>query len=674
VETPAYIIVNLLLFSSWFVLLFQKKESLSFTDRIIGTFVLCLTQIMATEMLLGVVFKKLHSHPLFFLNISISLVILLFTVYSRKESGVLTEIKNEIPRFFRTVREDGVLFCIFCLFAVSLFWLSLLGYLFPSYSWDALYYHLPMIGQIIQSGAIQENPTPSFIQQFINIFPKNINLFFIWNIIFLKKDTIVDLSQLFFTIAGVFTVYSICIKLNIKERFAVYSSLLFFFTPVLILQSTVNYVDGAVSVLFLIAVNFLMYNDPEHCVDKKASLIPSKKKKSSLLLAGLSSGILLGSKPTSPLFLMVLTGAIVIQECLKHSGLFKIARENNRYVLRDSLKTYLFYFILPALFLGGYWYARNWVFYGNPLYYMDISIFNITLFKGLRQDWVEPAPAIINNLTYLTKLFYVWLERVEYYLYDSRLSGFGPVWFILFLPAIVFSLIYAAGKKKYSFLFISVVLVVTFLLHPRNWTTRYVIFIVGLGAMSYGLLCDYLHEKSAPLRIMALVLVLYTFLTSNSPCIMPAKVKEFLSLPPAERTLSRHKPFNIDIKVRDEYGHWIWIGNNISGDDTLAYTFERKTLDTSRPFFLAPLWNREFSNRVIYVKSEDYNQWLTDLEKQNVTYVLIKQTSEEDKWIEKMRNIRQNAPAWLGIRERFRLVYSDDKYKILKLGSSLERT
>ena len=41
-----YITVNLLLFSSWFFLLFRYKRFLSFADRLIGTFVLALAQIV----------------------------------------------------------------------------------------------------------------------------------------------------------------------------------------------------------------------------------------------------------------------------------------------------------------------------------------------------------------------------------------------------------------------------------------------------------------------------------------------------------------------------------------------------------------------------------------------------------------------------------------------------
>lgn len=326
----------------------------------------------------------------------------------------------------------------------------------------------------------------------------------------------------------------------------------------------------------------------------------------------------------------------------------------------------MIYFILPVILTGGYWYMRNWVLYGNPVYYMDVSFFNITLFKGLKKDWVEPAPQIIENLNYLTRLLHVWLERVGYYMYDSRLSGFGPIWFILFIPGILISLVHALIKRKYGFLFVSAILIVTFIIHPRNWTTRYVIFIVGLGALSFGFILERFSKRENALKISALLLAGYSFMTVNSPCIMPGKIKEFLQLPAKERTLSRHKPFNIDVKVRNEYGYWIWIGNNILRGDTIAYTFESFGINTSKPFFTAPLWNREFSNKVVYIKSDDYKKWLNDLENNSATYILIKSNSVEDAWIEKERKVFYSLQ-WMGnIKEKFRIVYADENYKIAR--------
>ena len=660
----AYISINLLLFASWYIFLYGKRDCLLLADRLTGTFVLYLTQIIATEILLGVLFSSLYPLPLFLINAVISAGVLITAL--RKESvtgiGIYQEIRHETLRIAVIIAEDRILLCVFCLFLLSVGWMVFLAYLFPSYSWDALYYHLPIVGQIMQSGSIGETPTPSFIQQYINIFPKNINLFFVWNAIFLKNDVFVDLSQLIFTITGVLSIYSMAVKLNIGEKYAIYCALLFFFTPILMLQSTINYVDGAVSVLLLITINFLMYDDAESYISGKSPGGPLKKRRMPLLLSGLAAGILLGSKPTGPVFIIVIMSVMFIQEFVR----LNIPYTGRQYTLKDSLKAIAVCFILPVFLTGGYWYMRNWILYGNPVYYMDVSMFNIQLFRGLKSDWVEPAPDIINSLNYLTRLLYVWLERVGYYLYDSRLSGFGPIWFILFLPSITVAFVHALIKKKYRFLFAGAIFLLTFMLHPRNWTTRYVIFIVGLGALSFGFVFEYFNKRENVLKISALLLAGYTLLATNSPCIMPDQIKDFLHLPASERTLSRHKPSNIDAKVRDEYGYWIWIENNILEGDTLAYTFADSGIDTSRPFFLAPLWNRGFSSKVVYIKSDTYEEWLTKLGNDSAGYILIKKDSTEDQWVEKERRLYYSL-SWMGnIKEKFEVVYSDDHYRIVK--------
>lgn len=662
----AYLIVNILLFFSWYALLFRKK-TLLFADRIIGVFVLSLTQIIATEMLLGLVVKQLFAVPLFSLNIVVSVVVMSFALSTGFRRGLFTDIKDNAFAVLSIIRGDIVLLVVSALFIIAVCWVLLLGYLFPSYSWDALWYHLPLVGHMIQSGAIEGAPASSFIDitQFATIFPKNIELFFLWNIIFLKSDVIVDLSQMFFTLAGVLVVYSMAVKLGIKEKYALFSALLFFFSPVIILQSTASYVDIAKSVLFLIAVNFLLYGSLKSYNLRETVSTNIMPAKMPLLIAGLAAGILLGAKGSGPLFFGVLILGIAGRDIVRYLKVGNRLSLNSLYVFKESTKVYLLYFIVPVFILGGYWYIRNWALYNNPVYPMEVAIGGITLFKGLYNVIIDTASelAVIKDMSMPAQLFYVWLEKVGYYFYDSRLSGFGPVWFILFLPGIFAAFIYAAAKKKHDFLFVAVILSAAFLIYPNSWNTRYVIFITGLGALSFGLVLECFSERENILKLTGLTLALYVFLTANSPCVTPAKVREFIALPADERTLSNHKPFNIDMHVRGHYGYWIWIDKNIKQGDTVAYPFISSVLDLSEPFFVAPLWNREFSSKVVYIKSGSYNEWLKALEQNNVTHALIKQHSAEDKWIK-----FTGSYGMFGIvQEKFQVVYADENYKIVKL-------
>lgn len=658
-----YLSINLLLFSSWYILLFSKRTALSFIDRLIGTFILGLAQIIATELILGIVFKKLYADPLFAINIIVSLAVLSLSFFNNKNGFFIKsakkEFKDKTSDFFRTIKSDFILFILFALIIMNSCWLIFLGWLFPSYTWDALWYHLPIVGHILQNGAILENPSSFMIDTFINIFPKNMELIFLWNVIFLKSDVVTDLSQLPFALIGVLTTYSIAVKLKIREKCALYSSFLFFFTPIIILQSTTNYIDVAVSVLLLAAINFVLYENNDF--DRESFIAPGEPdRKIPVLMAGITAGILLGSKGSGPLFVIIISIAIAVQEVIKHRRhIYTDDPLGIKGIIKHSVIPYSIYFFLPLLLLGSYWYIKNWGLYGNPVYPMEIAVFGKTIFKGLYKGIIDPAPSVIENSSALTGLFHVWMERVEYYLYDSRLSGFGPIWFILLLPSLVFAFINSIIKKRSNWLFITMLLIITFLAHPRNWNTRYVIFIIALGAVSYGFVLDYFSRRARLLSIIALILAAYTSLTANSPCVMPAKIKEFLNLHVNERTIARLAPFNIDLNAKQEYGHWKWISKNISAGDTLAYTFE--------PLFLSPLWNSGFSSRTAYVKSENYNNWLKKLKDNNVTYVLLRQYSKEDEWIEGEIKALSTIGGWLGRpKGKFNIVYSDDNYKIMQ--------
>ena len=686
----SYIIVNVLLFASWYVFLFREKGLLSFVDRIVSTFILGLTQIIATEMLLGIVFRKLYAAQLFWLNIFVSSVVLIYSMLSGRSvcnslpfvggckrdderisirqfllRGIVTEISDSAVWFWTMIKGDLLLFFIFILVVISVCWIIFLGYLFPSYTWDALWYHLPIVGYIMQSGSIGEIPNNFFIEQFINIFPKNIELFFVWNIIFLKNDVITDLSQLLFTIAGVLAIYSIAVKLNINNRVAAYSSLLFFFTPIVILQSKTNYVDVAVSMLFLMAVNFLIVDMQYRGVknnpcEGNAEGSSFRKRNFPTVMAGLTAGILLGSKGSGPLFAAILSAVVIFREIFVRYNVIGSMRWVK--IAVTTFRYYVFYFFIPVLLMGGYWYIKNWIIYGNPVYPMEISFLNNTIFEGLYQGIVEPAPAIINKLRPLTRPLYVWLEKVKYYLYDSRLGGLGPIWFILFLPSIVFSLVYALMRRHYRFILLFMIVASAFLMYPRNWNPRYVIFIVGLGAVSFGLVFDHFQERNNIFRIVALLLAGYTFLISNSPCVTPKQIRKFVHLPADERTLAAQAPFNIDLNTRQDYGYWTWINRNVSQGETLAYTYE--------PLFLSPMWNSAFSNKIVYIKADEYKKWLKKLAEHNVTYILMRKNSEEDTWIERERKIFF-AVGWMtALKEKFKIVYSDDNYKIAKFITS----
>ncbi|GBE06419.1 hypothetical protein BMS3Abin10_02069 [bacterium BMS3Abin10] len=100
---------------------------------------------------------------------------------------------------------------------------------------------------------------------------------------------------------------------------------MFFFAPVVILQSSTNYVDVAVGVLFLMAINFLLYDSPQNpCGGGRARPVQSQDKRIPMIVSGIAAGILLGSKGSGPLFIVVISGVVMVQEVAKRFNLLNI--------------------------------------------------------------------------------------------------------------------------------------------------------------------------------------------------------------------------------------------------------------------------------------------------------------------------------------------------------------
>lgn len=636
----AYITINLLLFSSWYVLLYRNpnfNKGIGFVDRILGTFILSLAQIVLSEMILGIIFKKLFALPLYIFNISISLCVFAMAKPQRSSiQDIFRDLKDNISYFLNILKADLISLTVFILFFVYLCYLIFIGYLFPSYSWDALLSHLPTVGFILQSGSIENIPYNGLIYTFINVFPKDIDLFFLWNIIFLKSDAIVDLSQLPFTLSGIFAIYNIASKLGIKERYAIFSSLLFFFAPIIILQSTTNYIDIAVSVLFLIAINFII----------STRALPANVP---IFLGGLTAGILFGSKGSGPVFITALSILFLINE---------LRMRRKGYSIKKIFLRYAIYFIIPIILFGGYWYLQNWLYYGNPVYPFIVKFFGRTIFWGMFNELLNISEGI-KNLHPVVRYLYIWLEKTGEFFYASEDRGFGPIWFILFLPSILFSFFYVIWKRSYDFLFIILVIVFVFALVPANWAPRYVIFALGLGCLSFAFVLNYFEKRATVLMPLALLLIIYTSLNANSSCVTPEKIREFIYLSPEERTLVKMEPCIINNTLQEEYGLWSWINSNVRAGDTLAYTFT--------PSFLAPLWNRGFSNKIVYVKAGRFEDWIRELNAKEVTYIILKLKPRgiESWWLERLKDL-QHMPQWSEIYKRFSLLYSDSEYQVFR--------
>ena len=289
----SYILISLYVFFAPYYLLTKKySQSYSFADRLLGAFVLGISQIIITEVSLGFALK-LTSFNLLLLNIAVSTCILIFAGISRKELiKQFRELKRSLASFLNLVSGHKILLIIFVLAVVQVCWWAFQAYLFPPYAFDALMYDLPKVAHILQSGGIEEFQAGSI---YVNTYPFNIELLFLWNVIYLGNDILVNGTQIVFALFAVLAIYQTARRVGVKPEHALFA-MIFLFIPIVVQQATTCLIDLATCSLFLIAVNFILLKD---------------RPKINMLILGLLIGIMLGAKyslalPSPVIFLAVL--------------------------------------------------------------------------------------------------------------------------------------------------------------------------------------------------------------------------------------------------------------------------------------------------------------------------------------------------------------------------------
>ncbi|MGI9861773.1 hypothetical protein SDD30_10380 [Moorella naiadis] len=312
-------------------------------------------------------------------------------------------------------------------------WLIFLGYLLPPYAWDSLYYHLTAAATWLQAGRIVLSPYTLWA----NVYPMNTELLFAWNLLLTGSDLLVDLTQLPFALAGGLAVYALGRQAGLKQAGSAVAGALFFLTPIVLIQSKTCYVDVAFAAMFLVGYYFAWryYHSP---------------RRGYLLLTALAAGLVTGMKASAAPYVAVIF-AIVL------AGDWRAGQEDGQPAWCRMLISAAI-FAMAILLWGGFWYLRNWLAYGNPLYPFTIRILGHTLWPGEGSVaglvMAGNTPPELVGLPTWQQLLRSWQEVVAPYTFDQRLGGFGPQWLYLELPALALVLLLSlvhGGRKLLLF-------------------------------------------------------------------------------------------------------------------------------------------------------------------------------------------------------------------------------
>lgn len=385
------------------------------------------------------------------------------------------------------LKNPFILF-LFILIFIDIFFILRFSFFHPPQGWDTYAYHLPLSSRILTEKGIPSYKNFNTFPFKANFFfPKNIEFLFSYYFLFantLKGISVIHLLFLFF---GVISLYSILRKFNIETEKAIFSFILFFI-PVVIQQSITGYVDIETSSLFIIFLNFLINKDN---FSKFLSLI------------SISTGA--GTKYS--LFLVFL---------LFLAYLFIHYLKNKKYL-------YLFFSLLFSFFSSFHYYIFNYIYTKNFLYPFEIKFWKFLIFKG-EISVSETYPILFNfNIFEISKrLFEFSKGEVNFYIYDNRFGGFGPIFAATFFFFPILILFFIALKEK-NFLLLKIFLFffIFYLTTPYKWWTRFVIFLIFISIFSYIYLWDKFKQKGIHIFLNFVSVFSLIFSLNNIICPNP---------------------------------------------------------------------------------------------------------------------------------------------------------
>ena len=492
--------------------------------------------------------------------------------------------------FITTFKRKAVLVTVTITVCVILV-LTFYDILMPDLGWDALMYHLFIPASWIQNGSIYvPEASPYGNLKYWMYYPSNAELMYAFSLLLTGDDIIVELNQLLHAIFISLTIYAFLRNFGVKRSFAIFSFPIVFSIPVVFLQSITSYNDLIFSAYLLYSF-YILYN-----------AVKEPNKKAYYVLLGISLGLFLGIKYTSPGFTIIILLITLI------TG-------------RPLSKKYLLISSLIGILLGGYWYFRNAFLTGNPFYPYSLHLGNVEILRGpinpSRYRWL---------FEYKVKpLHWILLPLLEQR-YAHDYAGFGPliVYSFPFYCQIIFHVKKLMKIDKYFtlfFLMIPLYNMLIWIMQPFKFTrflipALCVVAVSPLIATSHKLMLYNGRDKNLEVLFLSLIVTI-ALLTNTSYLIYKTHPVEFNFA--VNYLLGEHGiPSKYSILELGGYGEegkaWAYVGRTIR-NSTIAYT------NTNLPYYL---FGEKLTNKVIYVDPQgDVDLYIKKLRENHVDYIFI---------------------------------------------------
>lgn len=562
---------------------FPPSERGSLARQISSAIVLAIFQIVFLGLLLGAL-GALYRLVFLGANLALSLGIAVRVGGIRSSLGEFLDELSERLSILRgsiAARAMGlIVVSVLTLVAIS-------NLVMDDVSEDALHYHLPMVGMMIQNGHLYDVPLDVGI---INTYPKNAELYYLWNTVLPGSFDLVDFSQLPFLALLLLSTYSLARDASVSRGSALFASFASFFAPIVMRQLETCYIDVVVSSLVVASVALV------HSIWSRRG-----GSRLDMILAVCLFALLTGTKGTGPLYFFVLALAF-----LTGIALFRRAR------LQNALGA-----MILAGALGSFWFVKNLVVYQNPTYPYRVSVGGAVLFEG--PLGIEDVYGVkeTRSMRPAARLLKSWLS-VGTTGHSPLLGGFGGMWALVLLPAIAIFLASSLKRRAGRNLGLLLLFALLYALTPVNFRLRYVIFILSAGACAFGYWLDWLSRPRARsfLRGFALLIAILTLV--GSPSRLTAMMTNLYNQRDVS-TAELRKGIETTNVLRRTYMEGYWSG----------LSFVRGSAEAANLVAYADrvpirfLWNDRIENRVVYLGGASFKEVPTGLDGEICTRIEV---------------------------------------------------
>lgn len=377
--------------------------------------------------------------PLNLLLADLFFFILAFLISSGKKIARNENHSVRPPKYPFPVRLIVILF--FLLAAASWTW----AWVSPPPPWDAFVYHLSFPAAWIKSGGIFPVTVP-FGDQAGTYFPSNVELIYLRLLSAPGQDFATNVLQWFFLIFISIVIYRLSETTGAGNAESIAAAAVPFFIPILFHQSVTSEVDILFAAYFITFIYFLLRWADRPTIN------------SYLYYSFLSLGLFLGSKTISVVFTLLIAAPLIIYLSFKKHSFLQVVCG-----------------CLIAAATGGYWYVRNLLLTGNPVYPLSVSFFGKPLFPGAydRHTMLQSV--------FHTDSFREWLGLLS--------NGYGlPIIFLL-LFGILFSLFKSRGHLRIKVIAAIPVAItaICFFVIPYNREVRFLFsaFLISCVALAW---------------------------------------------------------------------------------------------------------------------------------------------------------------------------------------------